>query len=112
MVLVKHVSFNDGNFLIDFHITSNSNLTSVYVSICSVGIVKYMRAQVGPASKDILTVEAFETFLKVQEASIVGFFEKESELKSVFFKFADKKREKHRFGHSSDPSVLSKVGET
>jgi protein disulfide-isomerase A3 len=75
-------------------------------------MVKYMRAQVGPASKDILTVDAFEAFLKIQEASIVGFFEKESDLKAVFLKFADKQREKYRFGHTSDPAVLSKVGET
>ena len=70
-----------------------------------------MRAQVGPASKDLLTVDAFDAFLKVQENSIVGFFEKESDLKGVFIKYADKQREKYRFGHSTDPAVLEKVGE-
>ncbi|KAL7035551.1 hypothetical protein ACKWTF_008439 [Chironomus riparius] len=78
----------------------------------AVGIAKYMRAQVGPSSKDILTVEAFEAFLKVQEPSIVGFFEKESDLKTVFLKYADKQREKLRFAHTSDPAILKKVGET
>jgi len=73
-------------------------------------MVKYMRAQVGPSSKDILTVAAFEAFLKVQEGAIFGFFEKESDLKATFLKFADKQREKYRFGHSSDPAVLEKVG--
>lgn len=76
------------------------------------GIVKYMRAQVGPASKDLATLEQYEKFMKVQEGSIVGFFEKESDLKGVFTKYADQQREKLRFGHSSSPDVLSKVGET
>jgi len=75
------------------------------------GLVKYMRAQVGPASKDLLTVAAYENFLKVQEAAIIGFFEKESDLKGVFTKYSDQQREKFRFGHSSDPDVLAKVGE-
>lgn len=76
------------------------------------GIAKYMRAQVGPSSKDILTVEAYEAFLKVQEPTVFGFFKKESDLKGVFLKYADKQREKLRFGHSSDPAVLKKVDET
>lgn len=75
------------------------------------GMVKYMRAQVGPASKDILTVEAYEKFLKVQEPAIIGFFEKESDLKGIFTKYSDQQREKFRFGHSSDPAVLAKAGE-
>lgn len=76
------------------------------------GIVKYMQAQVGPASKDLLTVADAEKFLKSQETSIVGFFEKESDLKAVFIKHADKMREKLRFGHSTAPEVLKKYGET
>lgn len=71
-----------------------------------------MRAQVGPSSKDILTTAAFEAYLAVQEGAIFGFFEKESDLKGTFLKYADKQREKFRFGHSSDPAVLEKVGET
>lgn len=76
------------------------------------GIVKYMRAQVGPASRDILTVEQMEAFLKVNEAAVVGFFEKESDLKGVFTQYADKFREKLRFAHSSAKAVLEKYGET
>jgi protein disulfide-isomerase A3 len=71
-----------------------------------------MRAQVGPSSKDILTVEAYDAFLKVQEPTVFGFFKKETDLKGVFLKYADKQREKLRFGHSSDPAVLEKAGET
>ncbi|GAB0094644.1 Protein disulfide-isomerase [Sergentomyia squamirostris] len=76
------------------------------------GIVKYMRAQVGPSSKDLLTVDALETFLAVPEAAIVGLFKKESDLKGVFLKYADKMREKLRFGHSSAADVLAKYSET
>lgn len=70
-----------------------------------------MRAQVGPASKGLLTVAAYEAFLKVPESAIIGFFEKESDLKGVFTKYSDQQREKFRFGHTSDPDVLAKVGE-
>lgn len=66
----------------------------------------------GPASKDLSTLEQYEKFMKIPESSIVGFFEKESDLKGVFTKYADQQREKLRFGHSSNPDVLSKVGET
>lgn len=76
------------------------------------GIVKFMRAQVGPASKDLLTVDALDAFLKVQEGAIVGFFEKESDLKGGYTKYADQQREKLRFAHSSAKDVLKKVGET
>ncbi|XP_055606688.1 protein disulfide-isomerase A3 [Uranotaenia lowii] len=76
------------------------------------GIAKYMKSIVGPASKDLLTLAAFEDFLKKQETSIVGFFQKESDLKGVFLKYADSQRERLRFGHSSAKDVLEKQGET
>lgn len=76
------------------------------------GMVKYMRAQVGPSSKEITTVDALEKFLKSPETSVIGFFKKESDLKGVFLKYADQMREKVRFGHTSDPAVLEKQGET
>ncbi|CRK99496.1 CLUMA_CG012815, isoform A [Clunio marinus] len=75
------------------------------------GIVKYMRSQVGPASRDLLTVAVYEDFLKVQENAIIGFFEKETDLKGVFLKYADLQREKFRFAHTSDPAILEKIGE-
>jgi protein disulfide isomerase family A protein 3 len=71
-----------------------------------------MRAQVGPSSKDLSSLAAYEKFLAVQESAVVGFFEKETDLKGVFTKYADMQREKLRFGHSSDPEVLKKIGET
>ncbi|XP_063699405.1 protein disulfide-isomerase A3 [Culicoides brevitarsis] len=75
------------------------------------GIVKYMRAQVGPASKELTSVQALETFLKVNEAAVVGFFEKDGAMKTLFNKYADKFREKLRFAHSSAAAVLEKQGE-
>lgn len=75
------------------------------------GIVKYMRAQVGPSSKEIKTVEELEKFLKAEnDVSVVGFFEKESELKTAFLKTADKLRESVRFAHSTFNEVLNKQG--
>ena len=71
-----------------------------------------MKAQTGPASKELKSLADFESFLKVQETSVVGFFKKDSALKSVFLKYADKFREKLRFGHSSADDVLEKNGET
>lgn len=76
------------------------------------GIVKYMRAQVGPSSKDVKTVAEFEKFLASKDTSIFGFFESDSNLKKTFTKFADKNREKFRFGQSSAAEVLKKQGET
>lgn len=76
------------------------------------GIVKYMKAQVGPSSKDILTVAEFDKFLSAQETTVFGFFAKESNLKATYLKYADKNREKLRFGHSSAKEVLDKQGET
>lgn len=67
---------------------------------------------VSPASRSLDTVEAYEKFIATHEGSIVGFFEKESELKGVFTKYADQQREKFNFFHSSNPEVLLKAGET
>ncbi len=71
-----------------------------------------MKAQTGPASKDLLTVADIEDYLNVQETTVVGFFAKETDLKGVFLKYADKFREKLRFGHSSAADVLKKYEQT
>lgn len=76
------------------------------------GIAKFMKAQTGPASKDLLDVAAFEAFIKVQETSVLGFFENDSDLKKTFLRYADKFREKLRFGHSSNADVLKKAEQT
>lgn len=74
------------------------------------GIVKYMRAQTGPASKELNSLDELEKYLQVQETTLIGFFEKDSNLKSIFQKYADKYREKQRFGHISAADALKKYG--
>lgn len=70
-----------------------------------------MKAQVGPSSKELNSNEELEKFLKAEnEVSVVGFFEKESDLKAAFLKLADKLREKVRFAHSTYKDVLEKQG--
>lgn len=76
----------------------------------SAGIVKYMKAQTGPPSKELNSLEELEKYLQVQETTLVGFFEKDSALKATFVKYADKQREKQRFGHSAAADVLKKYG--
>lgn len=75
------------------------------------GIVKYMKAQVGPSSKELNSEADLNKFLNAeQEVSVVGFFEKETDLKVSFLKLADKLREKVRFAHTSSKALLDKQG--
>lgn len=75
------------------------------------GIVKYMKAQVGPSSRDLTSVESFEAFISKDDVAVVGFFSsKSSDLRAAFLGVADKLRESVRFGHSSNPAVLEKQG--
>lgn len=75
------------------------------------GIVKYMKAQVGPSSRDLVSVAALEAFISKDDVAVVGFFSSQSsDLKAAFLGVADKLRESVRFGHSSSPSVLEKQG--
>lgn len=74
------------------------------------GIVKYLKAQVGPSSKDLNSQNALQDFISKEDVAIVGFFEKESDLKVAYLKVTDKLREKVRFGHSSKKDVLDKEG--
>lgn len=71
------------------------------------GIVKYMKAQVGPSSKSIEDSEELEKFISKDDVAVVGFFKKESDLKVAFLSLADKLREKVRFGHTTNPKILS-----
>ncbi|CAG9855022.1 unnamed protein product [Phyllotreta striolata] len=71
------------------------------------GIVKYMKAQVGPSSVELKTPECLKKLLAAEKESVlVGFFEKETDLKGAFLKVADKLREKVKFAHTTRKELL------
>lgn len=67
-----------------------------------------MRAQVGPSSVELTSVKAFTDFIAKADVGLVGFFDSDSSLKSIYLKLADKLREKVRFGHTSSKEVFDK----
>jgi len=74
------------------------------------GIVKYMRSQVGPASKECKSDEDLTKILgKAKEVVIVGALESNSDM-DTFQKVANKLRESHSFAHSSAVSDVRKAG--
>jgi len=74
------------------------------------GIAKYMRAQVGPSARELLSVKTAEGFLSSEDVTVVGFFEKSNELNRNFVDAADKLRESVKFGISSAKDVIEKYG--
>jgi len=72
------------------------------------GIVKFMRGQVGPSSKEIKSVAELEKFIANEEHSVVGFFAEDSKLKDSFQKVADTERDRYRFAHTTDAAVIKK----
>lgn len=79
----------------------------------SSGIVKHMRSQVGPSSKECTSAEEVEKLLAKEEVVIVGFFEnKDADLYDHFLKVADKQRESWVFGHTFNKDLLKKYGHT
>ncbi|KAL5234942.1 hypothetical protein ACI65C_002352 [Semiaphis heraclei] len=74
----------------------------------SAGIVKYMKSQVGPSSKDLSSEDIIKNFLSKNEVVVVGFFETETDLKGKFIQLANKLREKVNFGHTTSQSVIDK----
>lgn len=73
------------------------------------GIVKHMKSQVGPASKELKGKECQEAFLESDDVSIIGYFEDEnSALAKSFHTVAKKLREQSRFAHTSAKSLLEK----
>lgn len=71
-----------------------------------------MRAQTGPASKELNSLAELEKYLQAQETTLIGLFDGDSALKSVFNKYADKYREKQRFGHTNAADALKKYDVT
>ncbi|XP_066591998.1 protein disulfide-isomerase A3 [Prorops nasuta] len=75
------------------------------------GIAKYMKAQVGPASKELTNEKDLKAFLDSSEAGVVGFFEKDDSALSASYHAVTKKlREKVRFAHTSAKELLKKEG--
>ncbi|KAF7638195.1 Protein disulfide-isomerase [Meloidogyne graminicola] len=73
------------------------------------GIVKYMRGQSGPSSKELRSLKEFEKFVDSDDVSVIGLFEDEnSKLKDSFQKVADTERDRFRFAHSLAADVLKK----
>lgn len=69
------------------------------------GIVKFMKSQVGPVSKELKNTKDTEAFLAKDEVAVV-FFGSDSPLKEAFMEAADMLRDSVRFGHVSDDSTL------
>jgi protein disulfide isomerase family A protein 3 len=74
------------------------------------GIVKYMRGQSGPSSKELKSLADFENFVENDDVSVIGLFEGDSKLKDSFLKVADTERDRFRFAHTSNPEILKKTG--
>jgi len=70
------------------------------------GIVKFMKAQVGPSSKEINSKSDLEALLAKDETLILGVFkEKDTALHKTFLSVADKHREEYLFAHTHNAKL-------
>jgi len=76
----------------------------------SAGIVQYMKKQAEPTSKEISTLVELNKKLESDTAVIVGFFDKDDEIKTEFMTVADQLRESHTFAHTSSEEVMAELG--
>ena len=76
------------------------------------GITKYMKSQVGPASKEIKTVAEADAILAKKDVVIFGLGAADSTIQQTFSKTAAKLREEYTFAHTSAEEVLAKLGHT
>jgi len=76
------------------------------------GITKFMKSQVGPASKEIKTVAEAEAILGKTDAVIFCFGAADSTIQQTFAKTAAKLREEYTFAHTSAEDVMAKLGHT
>jgi protein disulfide isomerase family A protein 3 len=74
------------------------------------GITKYMKSQVGPASKEIGSVAEAEAILGKTDAVIFGFGAADSTIQKNLAKTAAKLREEYTFAHTSEEEVMTKLG--
>jgi len=75
------------------------------------GITKFMKSQVGPASKEIKTVAEAEAILAKTDVVIFGFGAADSTIQQTFSKTAAKLREDYTFAHTSAEEVMTKLGQ-
>jgi len=71
------------------------------------GITKYMKAQVGPASREVKTVEEAEKILAKSEVVVFAFGDQPKHDKA-----ANKMRETVAFAHTKSEDVMAKLGYT
>ena len=76
------------------------------------GITKFMRSQVGAASKEIKTVAEADAMLAKDDVVIFGFGAADSTLMKTFANTADKLRQDYTFAHTSDEAVMKKLGQS
>jgi len=76
------------------------------------GITKFMRSQVGPASKEVTTVAEAEAMLAKNEVVVFAFGAADSTIQQTFAKTAAKMREDFAFAHSSAEAVMTKLGQS
>jgi len=75
------------------------------------GITKFMKSQVGPASKEITTVAAADAILAKGQVVIFAFGPADSTIQQTFAKTAAKLREEYTFAHTSAEEVMTKLGQ-
>lgn len=63
------------------------------------GITKFMKSQVGPASKELTSQAELDAFLAKPEVAVVSFLKKGSDAQEVFLKTAAALREKVALAH-------------
>lgn len=77
----------------------------------SAGIIKYMKKQAAPSSQEINDLEKMKKKLDAMESAlVVGFFEKDEDLKTEFMKIADEMRDDYYFAHTTSEEILADLG--
>jgi protein disulfide isomerase len=75
------------------------------------GIINYMKKQVGPASKELNTVEEAEKMFSLDEVIITGFFvSKSGSDHRTFIALANALRDKFKFAYTNSEALLSHYG--